>query len=524
MATRATRVNRISLSLLSLLLAIALIACDGSNDPAAETSTTAPDAESPAPDAAAEADTVLRAWAIVTDQRRDVIEVDVATAHAVLAGEIDDWSLLGGAAQPLHVYLAAGDAAPVGQMLDLAPDALAAERLEDHDAVRARVAAEPGAVGLLPATALRPGVLALIVDGHDPYRDAAADSPLRLMGTAAEAATIDAPFDATFDPVQVVATGELIPARCTNQALEAAGDHGAAFDAVGDYLRAAELAVSALEVPLTDLAEPTPCVETFVLQGDARFADAIAEAGLDVVMAIGNHMLDCWGGGCAPGAVLTDTLDRLDRGGVVAVGAGPDLAAASAPRLVTVEQQAGGGGQPVTFAFLGYDSISPWNHASAGSPGVAPMEATAIAADVRAATALADHVIVGMNWGIEYQSDPSLFQREQAQNVIDAGATMIIGNHPHWVQAVEQRGDALVTYALGNFVFDQDWSVETTQSVVIETGFTAERLIGYRLRPVVLRGDPELRRGLFRPEFVAPTGEGRPIMDRIWDASARLQP
>ena len=158
------------------------------------------------------------------------------------------------------------------------------------------------------------------------------------------------------------------------------------------------------------------------------------------------------------------------------------------------------------------------------------MEADAIAADVRAARELGDHVIVGMNWGTEYTADPTAFQLEQAANVFAAGATLILGNHPHWVQATqlvpgaEGGTDRLATYALGNFVFDQDWSVETQQSAVLEASFTAERLLGYRLRPAVLRGDPQVRRGLFRPELVDPAGEGRPILDRIWGASDPLLP
>ena len=47
-------------------------------------------------------------------------------------------------------------------------------------------------------------------------------------------------------------------------------------------------------------------------------------------------------------------------------------------------------------------------------------------------------------------------------------------------------------------------------------------LIGYRLRPIVIRGNPLLTRGLFRPEFVDPAGEGAPILGRVWAASDRL--
>ena len=74
---------------------------------------------------------------------------------------------------------------------------------------------------------------------------------------------------------------------------------------------------------------------------------------------------------------------------------------------------------------------------------------------------------------------------------------------------------ALIVYALGNFVFDQGWSVATTQGMVVEAGFTRDALIGYRLRPIAIRD-------LYRPEFVDPAGEGAPILDRVWAAADRL--
>ena len=75
---------------------------------------------------------------------------------------------------------------------------------------------------------------------------------------------------------------------------------------------------------------------------------------------------------------------------------------------------------------------------------------------------------------------------------------------------------ALATYALGNFVFDQDWSIATTRSVILEVGFDDARVLGYRLRPVVVRDN-------YRPEFVDPAGEeGATILRRVWDGTDAL--
>jgi poly-gamma-glutamate synthesis protein (capsule biosynthesis protein) len=67
--------------------------------------------------------------------------------------------------------------------------------------------------------------------------------------------------------------------------------------------------------------------------------------------------------------------------------------------------------------------------------------------------------------------------------MVENGADLIIGHHPHWVQNSEMVGDTLVYYSLGNFIFDQMWSEETKKGLVVKmtfdppTGETGARLI-----------------------------------------------
>ncbi len=468
---------------------------------------------------------VLARWAAITDQRRDVLDLGRADVLRILRGEVRDWSQLGGSQQPIVAYLPASHAARIAGALGVPSAELAAELLPDGE-VADRVASTPGAFALIAPEQLRLGVLALTVDGHDPYRDPAGESPLSAvrwirapgLGDAVRLAAV-AGLEAAqpFDPAGMLVTGELVPARCTNAALAGLDDYGAMFEGVREAVAAADIAVAALETSLTDLAEPTPCVSTFVLQGSPRVVGAVSEAGVDVMLTAGNHMLDCWEGCSGTGALL-DTLARLEEAGIATAGAGEDLSAARAPAVVEVHTAHGF----VRFAFLGYDTIAPWNAATEQKPGTAPLSAASVREDVRAALLLADHVVVGANWGVEYTADPTASQREIAGIAIEAGATFVIGNHPHWVQAVEHFESALVAYSFGNFVFDQSWSVETTQGMVMELGFTRDRPIGYRIRPVVIRGDGGGPRWIYRPEFVDPAAEGRTILDRIWQAQDRL--
>ena len=464
-------------------------------------------------------------WAAITDQRRDVLDISRADVIRILQGRTLDWSELGGTALLIRVYLPRSQVRPVARALGVGLGELRVELVADHRVVQ-QVAATPGAFALISPEHLALGVLALTVDGHDPYRDPGRASPLKLWRwlpaprTLAELqrlTTALASHARQFDPVGMALTGELIPVRCANHVLALLDDYDAMFSGVRDSLLAADLTVAPLEHPLTAYAELTPCVETVIFTGSHRVVPAMANAGIDVVFTIGNHMMDCWGG-CNGVAALYETLDRLHAAGMVTVGAGESLEAARIPGLVSVQTRSG----PVSFAFLGYDIIAPWYHAEDDQPGTAPLEARHLREDIGAARELADHVIVGANWGIEYVSNPVLYQRDLAGIAMEAGASLLIGNHPHWVQAIEHFDNALVAYSFGNFIFDQSWSVQVTQGMLMELGFTNERLLGYRVRPVIIRAHSRELPWRYRPEFVDPAGAGRPIMERIWAATDRL--
>ena len=130
------------------------------------------------------------------------------------------------------------------------------------------------------------------------------------------------------------------------------------------------------------------------------------------------------------------------------MGAGQNILAAHYPLLVRV------GG--LRIAFLAYVDIDP-KEAAAGvdRPGVAWLDPAQALADIRFARPLADLVIVCPHWGVEYALKPTRDQVELAHQMIDAGADMIVGSHPHVVQPLENYHDRWIAYSLGNFVFDQ---------------------------------------------------------------------
>lgn len=87
--------------------------------------------------------------------------------------------------------------------------------------------------------------------------------------------------------------------------------------------------------------------------------------------------------------------------------------------------------------------------------------------DVRAARAAADTVIVYTHWGTEYVAMAGAHQRQQARELIDAGADAVIGSHPHVVQDTETYGGKTIYYSLGNFIFDQYFRPDTQKGLIV---------------------------------------------------------
>ena len=160
-----------------------------------------------------------------------------------------------------------------------------------------------------------------------------------------------------------------------------------------------------------------------------------------------------------------------------------------------------GGRQKV--AILGYDAIARAYFAGVDEAGSSQLSLKRAKVDIRKARqAGADLVIVFPHWGTEYRNRPFEAQQQLARDIIDAGADMIIGNHAHWVGAVEIYKGKPIWYALGNFVFDQTWSEPTMEGITLELTFQGAELRQIRMRPHIILDKAQ-------PNFLDPAGDGK---------------
>jgi poly-gamma-glutamate synthesis protein (capsule biosynthesis protein) len=175
----------------------------------------------------------------------------------------------------------------------------------------------------------------------------------------------------------------------------------------------------------------------------AELVQAVKAAGFSVVSLANNHMFDC----LEPGfRRLRDLLDEI---GLPCFGAGRNLEEAAAPAILEV--------RGVRIAFLGAADERSGVHqfATANQWGVAPLDTTRLTRQIRELRSRVDLVIVSLHWGEERFLIPAPKQIEQAHALVDAGASMILGHHPHVLQGLEVYREAPVIYSLGNFVADE---------------------------------------------------------------------
>ncbi|MEM8903043.1 MAG: CapA family protein [Actinomycetota bacterium] len=248
------------------------------------------------------------------------------------------------------------------------------------------------------------------------------------------------------------------------------------FGALEPALDAADLAMVNVEMAISDRGTPVEDKE-FVFRAPPSAAERIAAAGIDVVSLANNHARDF-----GPDALI-DTVELLTGAGVVPVGAGSDRSAAFAPATVEVGQ--------VRVAVIGVSYIVPGGFgATSERAGVASGRdrSGAQVEAVAAAAAAHDVVLVYVHWGIERDTCPSGAQREQAAELLAAGATAVIGAHPHVLQPIERLDDGLVIWSLGNFVWHPRPGI-TGETAVVQVDFLGSEITDVAVHPHVLDGD-----------------------------------
>ena len=267
---------------------------------------------------------------------------------------------------------------------------------------------------------------------------------------------------------RILCGGDVMLSRYVGARARHQSDSAAPLRDLAPLLSSADIAFVNLEAPFSDRGHPVE--KGMVFKAEPEMIEALRVAGIDVVSTANNHARDCGRYG------VDFTIDWLAKNGIAAVGTGHT--AEEAHRGAVIERNG------TRYGFLAYTyDQSNGNHPDQDDR-IAMLDPKRMAADVVSLRSRADVVIVSMHAGVEYQKQPNAEQRRFAQTAIDAGATAVIGAHPHVTQPVESYRDGVIFYSLGNLVFDQFQRQETQHGLIADLRFTGSKLTSYNAIPV----------------------------------------
>jgi poly-gamma-glutamate synthesis protein (capsule biosynthesis protein) len=238
-----------------------------------------------------------------------------------------------------------------------------------------------------------------------------------------------------------------------------------------------------LETAVTNGICPEPQNKPYIFDAPASAVTALKSATVSVATEANDHGMDCGPQG------LSQNLTIASKAGYPIIGIGNTAAQAFAPYRVTID------GQRVAIItatqVIADNLVSTWT-ASSTQPGVASaIDPTQLVREVQQVRRTADTVIVYVHWGTETQACPDPQQEPLAEQLIKAGADVVIGSGTHVLLGAGYLGGAYVDYGLGNLAFYDNTAPETDSGTLIVTA-QGRHITGAVWRPAtILNGVPQ---------------------------------
>ncbi len=266
--------------------------------------------------------------------------------------------------------------------------------------------------------------------------------------------------------------GDVMFCRAVRREMLAAHDPALPFRKIAPLTRAADIAFVNLESPFSDRGSYHDHGLIFHAPPDA--IAGLNLAGIAIASTANNHSRDCGPHG------IVFTVDWLRSHGISPVGSSASEAVTHEGIILTRNR--------VRFGFLGYTFDQQNGNWHDIDPRIALTDIPTLCRDVAALRKRSDVVIVSMHNGIEYMRKPTEAQIAFAHAAINAGATLVIGHHPHVIQPHESYRGGEIFYSLGNLIFDQFQRTETQHGELAEISFLgsailATHVIAVRITP-----------------------------------------
>jgi poly-gamma-glutamate capsule biosynthesis protein CapA/YwtB (metallophosphatase superfamily) len=253
--------------------------------------------------------------------------------------------------------------------------------------------------------------------------------------------------------VRFTAVGDIMLSRNVAGTIAKANDPLLPFRKMESYLSSADFNFGNLESPISGRNDFNPS-GSLVFNAPTSYTQGLMDYKFKIINLANNHALDQGENG------LSYTRKFLESLGITHIGTGGTLDEAWQGKTITIN------GVSIGFIGASYSSVNDGGKAT--NDFVARIEdLNRLKQSVTALKTQSDFVVVTMHAGTEYTHTPNQGQIDFARAAIDAGADMVIGAHPHWVQTIEQYNGKYIFYSLGNFIFDQEWSQDTKEGLAL---------------------------------------------------------
>jgi hypothetical protein len=249
---------------------------------------------------------------------------------------------------------------------------------------------------------------------------------------------------------------------------------------VPSLLSGVNLSMVNLETALTDGSCPDPQPKTYDFYAPASAITALQSAGVSLVTEANNHGEDCGAAG------LQMALSARAQSKYTILGIGQNAAQAFTPYQVTIDGERIG--IIAATQVIDDDLQTAWT-ATTTQPGLASAyDVSGLVSAVEAARQVDDTVVVFLHWGVELDACPDPLQEPLANELVRAGADIVIGSHAHVLLGGGYIGSAYVDYGLGNFAF-YNTPPPTDQSGSLVITATGRHIDNVTWRPAVIEDE-----------------------------------
>ena len=262
--------------------------------------------------------------------------------------------------------------------------------------------------------------------------------------------------------VSIIFTGDILLDRGVRRQIETSGVESLFAPDVDSLFRQADVVVGNLECPVTHVKAPVQ--KLYCFRGEPQWLDALKAHGFTHLNMANNHTVDQGRRG------LRDTWQNVSRAGMVAVGAGENMAEASRPVLLASAPREVWLVASLRMSLENFPFLKD-------RPCVSQLPFDSLVTQVQRLRAEKPRavIVVSLHWGGEHTLKPMPQQRQQARRLIDAGADLLVCHHTHTLQSIEEYKGKQIYYSIGNFIFDPSQPVNR-QACVVRLNVTADDL------------------------------------------------